>query len=148
MNSDYEEVLSDADALIIIPPFDDLRWPSLGAHLLQACAKEKGFNVRVFYANMALAAVLGEEIFSEIGEKRYLREVFFANITYGVESFYKKDTFLQQLAPNLKLKNLIKIERKIKQCVDKVVEEIFKYRFRIIGCSTTFGHVTASVCLL
>lgn len=148
MNNDYAEVLSDADALIIIPPFDDLRWPSLGAHLLQACAREKGFNVRVFYANMALAAVLGEELFTKIGEKRYLREVLFANMTYGVESFYKDDSVLQQLAPDMKLKDLIKIEKKIEKWVDGVVEEILKHHFRIIGCSTTFGHVTASICLL
>jgi hypothetical protein len=40
------------DALILVPPFFELRYPSLGAHVLQACARAAGFRVRVFYANL------------------------------------------------------------------------------------------------
>lgn len=153
MKFDFDGILSDADALIIIPPFDDLKWPSLGAHLLQACSKEKGYGVKVFYSNMALAAIIDEEIFSKIGDTRFLGDAFFSRITYGTKPFYKNEVlldFFQKFLSNNKfeIKDLIKLEKKIEQWVDAVVSNIIKYRFKIVGCSTTFGHITASVCLL
>ena len=48
------------DALIIVPPFAALERPALGPHLLQACAKAAGFEVRILYANLLLAAEIGE----------------------------------------------------------------------------------------
>lgn len=153
MKFDFDGILSDADALIIIPPFDDLKWPSLGAHLLQACSKEKGYSVKVFYANMALAAIIDEEIFSKIGDTRFLGDAFFSRIAYGIKPIYKNQVlldFFQEFFSNNKFetKDLIRLEKKIEQWVDAVVSNIIKYRFKIVGCSTTFGHITASVCLL
>jgi ribosomal peptide maturation radical SAM protein 1 len=150
---DFDGILSDADALIIIPPFDDLRWPVLGAHLLQACSKEKGYNVRVFYANMALAAMTGEEIYQKISDKRFLGEAFFTKITYSSPAFYKNSSLLNHFQNELsdcqiETKNLIKLEKIIEQWADDVVSYILKYRFKIVGCSTTFGHIAASICLL
>ena len=47
------------DALILVPPFFELRYPSLGAHVLQACARAAGFRVRAFYANLLFASHIG-----------------------------------------------------------------------------------------
>lgn len=153
MKLDFDGILSDADALIIIPPFDDLGWPSLGAHLLQACSKEKGYNVRVFYANMALAAMIGEEIYQKIGDRRYSGEALFSKITYSSPALYKNSLLLSHVQDELtdckiETKNLIKLEKIIDQWADDVVSYILKYRFKIVGCTTTFGHITASICLL
>ena len=47
------------DALIIVPPFSELQYPSLAAHVLQACARAAGFRVRVFYADLLFASHVG-----------------------------------------------------------------------------------------
>jgi len=35
----FELLGPEADAILIVPPFADIRRPSLGVHLLQACAE-------------------------------------------------------------------------------------------------------------
>lgn len=57
---DFDPFLRDADALIIVPPFASLDRPSLGAHPLQACAREAGLRVSVLYANLILGSEMGE----------------------------------------------------------------------------------------
>ena len=47
------------DVLIVVPPFFELRYPSLGAHVLQACGRAAGFRVRAFYANLLFASHIG-----------------------------------------------------------------------------------------
>lgn len=49
------------DALIIVPPFCELHYPSIGVHTIQATARAAGFEVRVFYANLHFAAAIGTE---------------------------------------------------------------------------------------
>jgi ribosomal peptide maturation radical SAM protein 1 len=46
--------------LLIIPPFGSLERPSLGVHILQACARARGHNVDVIYSNIAFASRIGE----------------------------------------------------------------------------------------
>jgi len=57
---------SSCDALLIVPPFAIAHRPSLAAHLLQACARDEGYEVNVLYANVGHPGqvFLGERIFS------------------------------------------------------------------------------------
>src|SRR5882672_6679682 len=75
------------DALIIVPPFFELRYPSLGAHTLQACARAAGFRVRVFYANLLFASHIGAMRYGTLGQAAsgsFLGERLFARTAYGV----------------------------------------------------------------
>jgi ribosomal peptide maturation radical SAM protein 1 len=47
-------------ALLVVPPFGGLDRPSLGVHTVQACAREQGHEVDVYYGNIGFAARLGE----------------------------------------------------------------------------------------
>lgn len=47
-------------ALLIVPPFGSLDRPSLGVHLLQACARRRGHQVDIFYSNILFGAQMGE----------------------------------------------------------------------------------------
>jgi hypothetical protein len=58
--------LEPSVALLIVPPFHDLNRPSLELHTLQACARAVGIEVRVLYANLAFAALVGEEAYDAL----------------------------------------------------------------------------------
>ena len=78
------------DALIVVPPFAGLDRPSLAAHLLQACAREAGLVVHVLYANLLLAANIGEINYEAVcytPTGALLGERFFASAAYGVPPF-------------------------------------------------------------
>ena len=81
------EILHDADVLLIVPPFHILKYPSLAAHLLQACGREVGFRVQVLYANLVLGAVIGEKAYAKICEAPdgcFAGERFFARSAFGL----------------------------------------------------------------
>ena len=50
-----------------MPPFADIDRPVLGVHILQAVARQVGKEVRILYANLALAARIGVERYNTIG---------------------------------------------------------------------------------
>src|SRR5262245_37163958 len=75
------------DALILVPPFFELRYPSLGAHVLQACARAAGFRVHAFYANLLFASHIGLSRYTTLAQAplgTFLGERIFARAAYGV----------------------------------------------------------------
>src|SRR5919201_6075601 len=89
-SSDLCDLLSDGDALIIVPPFAGLDRPSLAAHLLQACAAREGVRVRVLYASLLLGAEIGEINYEAVcyaPSGALLGERFFAAAAYGLPPF-------------------------------------------------------------
>src|ERR1700752_3846744 len=81
--------LAAGDAVIVIPPFAGLDRPSLAAHVVQACARVHGFDVRVLYANMLLARAIGEANYPLIcfaSTSDLIGERFFACAAYGVST--------------------------------------------------------------
>lgn len=51
--------LDDLDGVLVVPPLAHLTWPSLGVHLLQAIAAERGLRVRVVYLTALVARAIG-----------------------------------------------------------------------------------------
>src|SRR5262245_8214169 len=75
------------DALIIVPPFFELHYPSLGAHVLQACGREAGFRVQVVYANLLFASYIGVNryrLMSQAPLGTFVFERLFARAAYGI----------------------------------------------------------------
>jgi ribosomal peptide maturation radical SAM protein 1 len=58
--------IEPCDVLLVLPPFAGIDRPSLGLHVLQACARAAGFKVSILYANLLLAAELGSELYEAI----------------------------------------------------------------------------------
>jgi len=78
------ECLDPADVLLVAPPFAQADEPLLAVHLLQACAAEKGIKVAVFYANLALAHLIGESNYRSLCQgPKLVGERFFAHVAYG-----------------------------------------------------------------
>jgi len=79
--------LEGCDAVIIVPPFGELHYPSLGVHVLQACVAARGRRVGVLYANLLFAAAFGGRQYRIVASAfrgSFLGERLFARAAYGV----------------------------------------------------------------
>lgn len=80
--------LPPADVLLVVPPLAHLTWPSLGVHVLQAVARERGYAVRVLYANMRLAERIGVLEYANLCNAPgawLLGERLFASVSRGLD---------------------------------------------------------------
>jgi ribosomal peptide maturation radical SAM protein 1 len=149
------------DTLIIVPAFAGLDRPSLAAHLLQACARRAGFAAPVLYANILLAARIGEINYEAVcytPTGALLGERFFARAAYGTPPFGRQtcdyEAFFRRLEEkyNGKLKvdldDLRRLEPAAAEHVDELADAIARRRYRVVGCTSTFEQTAASVALL
>lgn len=153
-----EKILKQADVLLILPPFAGVEGPSIGLHVLQACAKEYGFSVQVVYINMVFAYLLGYETYKSMcsSHDRMIGEMFFANAAYGTSPFSKPgfdiDSCFEMISDNSSEKinkdTIKKVYFELDGLLNKIVDEILQYDYKIIGCSTTFNQTAASIALL
>jgi ribosomal peptide maturation radical SAM protein 1 len=157
------------DALIIVPPFCELHYPSLGAHVMQACGRAAGFKVRVFYANIHFAATIGCAIYTRAS--RVLRGTFagerlFARAAYGApplgrhadDMFGLERIFGSELgtavyadfaqSASALLEQLKAIEQRVPGWVDAIGEHIARVGIRIIGATSTFEQTAPAISLL
>lgn len=154
-------ILRDSDVLLIVPPFAGLDRPSLGAHVLQACASQAGYDVFVFYANIYLAREVGELNFESIcyaPSSDLSGERFFARAAYGIDAYSLEigaitDTFEYKRASKninlpIDLKELHRLSGHAEEWADALTEAICSHKFLAIGCTTTFEQTAASVALL
>lgn len=85
--SRLESLVRPGDALILVPPFGGLDRPMLGAHVLQACAREAGFRVSIVYLNLLFAAEVGEpwgQALTHSPSLEVMSELVFARTAFGV----------------------------------------------------------------
>jgi ribosomal peptide maturation radical SAM protein 1 len=162
--------------LIVVPPFASLWYPSLAAHVLQACARERGYVVDVLYANLLLAAVIGEKAYEQIcneamslaAERFFARAAFDlpplgrgADQTFEPERIYgvEKGQLCRGLYPDrtnaslgdtasISLAELKRLESIGPKWVARIAEEVASRGYRIVGATTTFQQTTASVAFL
>jgi ribosomal peptide maturation radical SAM protein 1 len=155
---DLGAVLRPADCLIIVPPFAGLDRPSLAAHLLQACAREAGLSVGVLYANVLLAAEMGELNYQALCYAPFsglIGERFFASAAYGVGPFGREglnEAAFHRMARSsnltISLDELERIEARAAGWADEVAGAITRVGYAVVGCTTTFQQTSASVALL
>lgn len=149
--------LAQADALIVIPPFAGLDRPYLAAHLLQACAARRGFSVRVFYANLALAEAIGEIIYQAIcyaPTSALLGERCFARAAYGTPPLGRDNLLVEGAIASVSGETRISrqdieaAEERILEWLPELVALLAEAEIPVVGCSTTFEQTAASVAIL
>jgi ribosomal peptide maturation radical SAM protein 1 len=149
--------LNDADALIIVPPFVGLERPSLAAHVLQACARQKGFQVQVFYANLAAAKEIGEETYYNAFWKTsdvVLGERVFARAAYGKPAFGECDfdpvqmCFKYRIGTGVNFQSIIKFEERLVSWIEELVPLVLQKDYKVVGCTSTFEQIASSVAFL
>lgn len=167
---DLKKLLKPADVLLIVPPFVLENFQSMGAHILQACCKQAGFSVQIFYANILFASHIKEdyEILVKmsnylIGERIFSRAAFGDNGYQKIhENIYNNSyTFGPQIAgqihnsfysfPRLQkidLSRLKEIEEKAFNWVEEISQLLAHIPYKIIGCTSTFEQICSSFALL
>jgi len=165
-------MLHDADVLLIVPPFHRLEYSCLSVHLLQACARKAGVEVRILYASMLLASWIGEGAYTKIcdaPEGSFAAERFFARCAFGLPALGRRARQMFEadwvIGPNkdweirpdldcyeckepITLQELRRLEGHAEGYVDAVARAVCERRYRIVGCSTSFKQTAASVALL
>src|SRR5215813_10560818 len=155
------------DALIIVPPFFELRYPSLGAHVLQTCARAAGFRVRVFYANLLFASHIGLPSYTTLAKApsgTFLGERLFARAAYGVpplgdhaDMFTPEQIFGTGLAPAIYQDDLpwaayrlevLQIEARVPAWIEAAGKYIAGLGIPIVGATTTFQQTAPAIALL
>jgi ribosomal peptide maturation radical SAM protein 1 len=155
-------LVAGGDALIIVPPFAGLRWPSLGVHLIQSCAALAGLDVRVLYANLLFAANFGEETYQALGcivetTAELVGERLFAAAAYGCtplalpQDGSDDERFADAVSRfgfRLTLQELHDLEAQARTWVEAVADAISALAVPIVGASTTFEQTSAAIALL
>ncbi|MFT3776554.1 MAG: RiPP maturation radical SAM C-methyltransferase [Minicystis sp.] len=150
------------EALLIVPPWADLSTPSLGVHLLQACAGEAGLPVHVLYGNLALASEIGEAEYlalacqyaatPELVGERFFARAAFDRPPLGLPPDGSDDArFAAAIAGygiGLSLDALRARERRLTRWIERLAEAIAQRGFPVVGASTTFQQTAASIALL
>jgi ribosomal peptide maturation radical SAM protein 1 len=131
--------------LIVVPPFAALERPSLAAHLLQACAGEAGFAVKVLYANLWLASEIGLADYQCINNpplSALLGERYFARSAHDLPAFGGPVDDSLRPAPSAR------IEECLPGWCERVAGAIAASGFPVVGCTTSFEQTNASLALL
>jgi ribosomal peptide maturation radical SAM protein 1 len=123
--------LPDADALIVVPPLSDPRWPALGAHVLRAVAAEAGFRVHVLYASLLWAGDVGREVMAGLAATH--RDHLVGERIFGPAAFGRGGHALSDRATEL---------------VEAVADAIAAKRYRLVGASTSFDQTAAAIAIL
>ncbi|MCP4137499.1 MAG: RiPP maturation radical SAM protein 1 [bacterium] len=165
-----QQLLQPADVLLIVPPGSLVNYQSLAAHTLEACAKEKGFSVQIFYANILFASHIGEDYdticnmsYSFIGERIFARAAFGENIPNNPrEDIYNYNTifgaekagqignplYFYPPAGRLSISGLKKIEEQAFQWIEQVSRIIADMRYNIVGCTSSYEQTNAAIAFL
>lgn len=154
---DLRRVTGNADVLLVVPPFGGIDRPSLGVHLLQACAMQAGIAVDVYYANLAFAQVIGERAYEAIAYApgcALIGERIFARAAYAAPPLGRDhESIAGELnavcaAGGLCRGQLDAIERMAEDWAYTVARRICDAGYRVVGCSSTFEQTAASAALL
>ena len=161
--------LRRCDALIVVPPFCELHYPSLGAHTIQACARAAGFEVRVFYANIHFAAMIGVAAYSKACRSfrgTFVGERLFARAAYGVaalgahaDEMYRIERLLGGTIGRAVygddtedtvdlLRDLRDVEARVPGWVDAVGAHITELGVAVVGATSTFEQTAPAIALL
>jgi len=155
----YPYVLKKAEAIIVVPPFAAIDRPCLAAHILQACAKTRGIDVRVVYANLMFAKEIGEPVYSAIcyaSTAQLAGERFFADLAFNVDALADSGFHLlpnpahagSKRDFNVPLDELQSLQQKTGTWVQVLAAGICASGTPIVGCTTTFEQTTASIAIL
>lgn len=142
-------------ALLVVPPFAGVDRPSLGLHLLQANARQAGFEIAVFYANLFLAKAIGPELYRAISYAPtfwLLGERFFAKAAYGKTGLSLES--LAHLRERADVDHQVDDQALLAWCAqaDRLADELARLiaeaNYPVVGFSTTFEQTAASIAML
>lgn len=173
VNQRILSVLNKGDILFIVPPFVSTRTPILGPHILQAVAKEEGYNTKVLYLNLLLASIIGTDLYESIsynqpfrmlGERLFARSAYKlpplgkepglllnpAQSVFGNEQYYPLEEFEYKFynISDFDLDSLLKIEEICQSLIIEVNKSITSLGYKIVACSTNWEQNNCCIALI
>lgn len=171
-NVDHQikSVLNGGDILLIVPPFSRVESSTLGVHILQTLAVEKGFKTEVLYLNILLSSVLKKyhinisdlPVFDLAWQMLYER--LFARSAYNmppmgeqIEACFSESISISGTEPHQKMFYLaeefdqelfLKIEEICTLFVEESIKSINSLGYKVVGCSQMEGQTNCSIALL
>ena len=76
-------VLPRVDVVLVVPPFAPTFQPSIACHQLQACARQRGHDVIIVYANLLFASIVGHGAYERMLERGLSLEHIFKDAAFG-----------------------------------------------------------------
>jgi ribosomal peptide maturation radical SAM protein 1 len=162
--ANFENLSGGADAIILVPPFAGTERPSLSAHILQACCAERGLNVKIAYANLAVAAEMGEEVYRRFWAitEGMFAERFFSSVAFRLpfqddyirdlkSHIAENDLTFRNIKSEVTRRDLERLEsfwRELPVWLDTFVGELLKSPCPVIGCTSSFEQLSASFAFL
>ncbi len=163
-------VLKAKDILFIVPPFTT-NSPSIGPHILQAIAREKGYHADILYLNLLLASIIGFQLSEKLGTSELfqywsmLNERLFARSAYGLASLGKHPEHCSNEAMSvsgnlnnhrkmdydendLDINQFWKVEEICKEFVEIVVQLIASMSYKIVGFTCRMGQTNSSIAVI
>ncbi len=150
----------------MVPPLAGIERPSLAVHVLQACARARGHEVRIAYANLRFAARIGERqyaAFEHMPMTWLLGERLFARSAWGTpalghdgaESILDEVVAFLARAGNPSASSrdavrgvLLGLEAAAAAWVGEAAQAVLALEPWAVGCTSTFEQSGASVALL
>jgi len=159
IKSKIESSLNGGDALIIVPPFAGVDRPSIAGHLLQASCLTKGKKVDVLYANIVLASIIGEELYTSIcyaPTTGLIGERFFSKVAYGIDSVQDKQDYSESSQIRTSkdinftehLEGYAAASNEVERFVSIVAQCIVDIGYRCVGSTSSFEQTSSSIAIL
>lgn len=150
--------LRPAAAIVVVPPFALQDRPVLGVHLLQAAARQSGYDVQILYANILFAAHFGAETHDTLTRFQYglyLGERLFCRAAFGGQALGRDggqalvDSLISLgMHSTVNIDSLRGIESEIPAWLDGFIPAVVAGAFPVAGCSTSFEQNCASLAIL
>lgn len=146
--------LPEADVLLIIPPFAQTTWPSLGVHLLQAKLAEVGGRAAVLYANLVFAAAIGEQAYVDLANAPsdwLLGDRLFGEAAFGprpggyLPEAARLDGDWLPPATRRLLDDADRLQRLAAELADEVAAVAVRYA--VVGVTSSFDQTAAAVAI-
>ncbi len=136
------------DVCLVVPPFDEIRFPPLGSSILASACRAKGLNVRVVYGSILLASRLGHERYDSVCKASWGKlqgEQLFVPYAYPPETLATVGIASPLSEPLQALFDAI--AREIAPFLQELTAEVVALRPRIVGISTNFQQNLAAAAL-
>jgi ribosomal peptide maturation radical SAM protein 1 len=143
--------IQHADVIFAALPFTDIQRPVIGASLLQAGLRNRGFNSRIEYFNIAFAETIGTETYQLLANSLppncLVGEWFFADLVFGDNIPDAEDYLARILHPYLPSTAarfaILEARKSRARFIDSCVARIIDLQPRIVGFPTSFHQTCA-----
>lgn len=143
------------DALLVVAPFGDLDFPSIGAGLLAASAQRSGFRCRVEYASIAFAEEIGIDAYrlvsSGLRNEALAGEFIFASAVFGNAlpdpARYVREILGGSGPSDWVARMVLAAREKAAAFLERAAAAILAHGAGVVGFSSAFHQTCASVAL-